>query len=155
MAVLSLLSEEFEQSEFESIWEVSLSGAVIRHHLRERHGTNYKSDHWLHTQLRRYEEGLGVPLFERKRSGDDEGRQGFTLALHYPLVTFYQKQHLYVTEKIKIANGAYDFIVELAGQRGHRQPFSVLLGAGSTVYHMATIFAAGSHSGAATYRLYT
>jgi len=153
MAVLSLLSDEFERSDVESIWEVSLQVATIRQHLSERHGTSYSSDHWLHTQLRRYEDELGVPLFERRKPAEGSGETA--LALYAPMVDFYQKQHLYVTEKIKIANGTYDFITQRAQLLGPDRPCNVLLGAGSTVYHLATIFANKSHTGPNRYRLYT
>ncbi len=155
MAILSLLSEEFERSEVESIWEVCIPVATIRRYLSERHGTSYSSDQWLHTQLRRYEDELGVPLFDRKKATDSAGNSECALALHHSMVDFYQKQHLYITEKIKIANGAYDFITQRAQQLGSLRPCKVLLGAGSTVYHLATIFAKGSHTETSRYHLYT
>ena len=155
MAVLSLLSEEFERSEAESMWQIALPASTIRKHLSERHGTAYSSDHWLHTQLRRYEDEIGVPLFERTSQTNTGKEKTFALGLHQPMTDFYQKQHLYVTEKIKIANGVYDFIKDYARRLGKERACNVLLGAGSTVYHMATIFAEGSHSAPERYHLFT
>jgi DeoR/GlpR family transcriptional regulator of sugar metabolism len=55
------------------------------------------------------------------------------------MLTFSQKQHLYVSDKIKVANGAFDKITnEAAGGQG---PVRVYLGAGSTIYHLANILA--------------
>jgi len=155
MAVLSLISEEFERSDAESIWDVRLPLSAIRGHLTERYGVGYSSDQWLNTQLRRYEDTLGVPLFARHRFAGEDGSRRQAISLYPEMVHFYQKQHLHMADKIKVANGTYDFISRSVAASDPTRECRGLLGAGSTVYHLARIFADRSHSGTRSYRLYT
>ena len=160
MEVFSLISEEYERSDKETIWDICVPLSTIRMRLSERHDTHYSSDQWLQTQLKRYEDEMGVRLFQRTKDHAGTGTRQPTLSLVREMVDFYQKQHLYVTEKIKVANGAYDFVsrkhLSLPGRPNNPDlPCSILLGAGSTVYHLATLFAQGSHREERRYRIYT
>ena len=156
MEVFSIISEVFEQSDEETIWDVSVPMPIIREHLSKRHGSTYSSDQWLQTQLKRYEKDLGVKLFRRDKCLRQDNEREWRLSLHTDMVDFYQKQHLYVTEKIKVANGTYHFICRKARSASqYSGPCTVLLGAGSTVYHLATIFAEDSYSTDLSFCLYT
>lgn len=156
MEVFSIIAEEFERRDEETIWDVLVPTGVIRESLGKRQDTRYSSDQWLHTQLKRYEQDLGVTLFRREKASPARRDGEWALALYPEMVDFYQKQHLYVTEKIKVANGTYDFISSKHDTLGHdAECCSILLGAGSTVYHLATIFAEESYRTELSYCLYT
>ncbi|MBA7712115.1 hypothetical protein ES703_121085 [subsurface metagenome] len=71
------------------------------------------------------------------------------------MVKFYQKQHLYVTKKIKVANGVYDKIKNDFNEREPSQPIKILLGAGSTIFHLANILADKSWQDPQKYAIYT
>lgn len=159
MKIFYFFSELYEQSSEESIWDVQVPIAEIRRYLSQRYEVNYNSDQWVLTQLRRYEDEIGVPLF-RKVSGEESGggrestgAGGASLAMHDEMVQFYQKKHLYVSQKIKVANGVYDLIRH--EMSGTQKPVTVLLGAGSTVYHLADILAEKSWEDELRYAIYT
>jgi DeoR/GlpR family transcriptional regulator of sugar metabolism len=107
--------------------------------LQTRYGVFYKRGQWIYTQLRRYEEEIGVRLF--RKIGRPGSRQHFSLAVHDQMTQFHQKQHLYVSDKIKVANGVYDQIRNAAADRHSGRAVRLMLGAGSTVYHLAQIIA--------------
>jgi len=137
--IFYLFSEVYEQSDRESIWEIELPIEQIREHLKTKYDVDYNSGQWIYTQLRRYEEEIGVRLFRKIR------RQGsprhFSVAVHDQMTQFHQKQHLYVSDKIKVANGVYDQIRNAAAEWHGGRAVRLMLGAGSTVYHLAQIIA--------------
>lgn len=148
-----LFSEVYEQSDQESIWDIELPIEQVREHLKTKYGVHYNSNQWVYTQLRRYEEEIGVKLFRKlHRSGS---RYNFALAVHDKMIQFYQKQHLYVGDKIKVANGVYDKIHNAAAQGSTGRPIHLLLGAGSTVFHVAQILADKSWEDENRYAIYT
>jgi hypothetical protein len=137
MNIFFLFEREYERSQVESIWELRLPVERVKKELEEICSIHYRSNLWIHTQLRRYEEDLGTQLFRKDSAGCGKG--SFHLAICDRMLTFAQKQHLYVSDKIKVANGAYDKITnEAAGGSGRVRLF---LGAGSTIYHLANILA--------------
>ena len=138
MKIFFFFSDEQEHTTAESIWDLALPMERIRQHLLLQHGASYRSNQWIFTQLRRYEQEVGVQLF-RKLPGNS--RDEFRLAVHHPMRSFHQKRHLYVTQKIKVANGVYDKIRNEITRRQIGGPVRIMLGAGSTVYHLATILA--------------
>ncbi len=151
MSICSLFSEEYERTPAESIWEVLIPIDRIKEYLQTTHHAEYKSSLWVYTQLKRYEDEIGVKLFRREQN---DGRN-FSLGIYHPFVNFFQKQHLHVSEKIKVANGAYDKISHFAHQRSLNEPLRLLLGAGSTVYHLAAIIAEKSWTDTIQYEIYT
>ncbi len=153
MKIFRFLSDVYEQSDRESIWEIEVPIEEVREALRASSGVEYNSNQWIFTQLRRYEDEIGVKLF-RKLPGGKDGT-GFSLAIHDEMVQFYQKQHLYVTQKIKVANGVFDKIMHETRFIGKERPIRVLLGAGSTVYHLADILAEKSWEDERQYAIYT
>ena len=153
MSICSLFSEEYEKSSEESIWEVRIPIDRIKEYLQERHHSEYKSSLWVYTQLKRYEDELGVKLFRKEQSDSDD--RSFSLRIYHPFLNFFQKQHLHVSEKIKVANGAYEKIRHDAQLRSTKEPLRLLLGAGSTVYHLAAIIADNSWTDPTRYVIYT
>lgn len=137
MNIFFLFEREYEKSDVEAIWELRLPIERVKSELAEISSIHYRSNLWIYTQLRRYEEDLGARLFRRDSTGCRRG--SFFLSICDRMLTFSQKQHLYVSDKIKVANGAFDKITnEAAGNQG---PVRVYLGAGSTIYHLANILA--------------
>ncbi len=159
MNIFFFFEEEYENKEVDSIWDIELPIERIRDYLSKKCSVNYRSNLWVYTQLRRYEEELGVKLFRKLPS--HPGSNGFKLAIHRDMVKFYQKQHLYVSKKIKVANGVYDKIrhdfESMAKQRSNEvsRGLRILLGAGSTIYHLANIIAEKSWEDDIHYTIYT
>jgi DeoR/GlpR family transcriptional regulator of sugar metabolism len=151
--IFYLFSEVYERNDQESIWDIELPIGQIRKHLKSRYEIDYNSDQWIYTQLRRYEEEIGVKLFRKiRRPGS---HQSFSIAVYDGMTQFHQKQHLYVSEKIKVANGVYDKIRNTAmGWKGERA-VRLLLGAGSTVYHLSRIIADKSWEDDTRFSIYT
>ncbi|WP_146049498.1 hypothetical protein [Alkalispirochaeta sphaeroplastigenens] len=158
MGVLYHFSEIFESSDAESIWDIAIPVEDLCAHLKERFGVEYSSNQWVYTQLRRYEDEIGARLFEKKARRDVNT---FRVCLHREMLEFIQKQHLYVPQKIKAARGAYDKILSTppapqdTPTDDASRDTSVLLGAGSTVYHLASIFIDHQHSTDRTFSLHT
>jgi DeoR/GlpR family transcriptional regulator of sugar metabolism len=140
-ALFVFFSEEYDRRGLASILDIELPLKDVRRYLRERFGIDYTSDSWICTQLGKYEEEIGVALF-RKR----DAPEGFLLGIARDMRTYFQKQHLYVTQKIKVANGVLELIRN--EPKGKTGPISILLGAGSTVTRIAEALAEGI--GAAT-----
>jgi DeoR/GlpR family transcriptional regulator of sugar metabolism len=158
MKILFYIYECYEQSDAESIWDVEVSASRIRQHLTSRYGVDYNSNQWVQTQLRRYEDEIGVKLFRRRKDPkvtEQAESDDFLLGLYENMVQFYQKRHLYVTQKIKVTNGVYDHIRAYAGQMKEDRPLKLLLGAGTTVYHLAEILAERSWEDETRYDIYT
>lgn len=153
MKIFSLFEEEYEKSNVEAIWDNKIPINKIRAFLKESAHVSYQSNLWVYTQLKRYENELGVKLFRREPSGPEGG--GFSLSIHNQMERFYQKKHLYVTKKIKVVNGVFDKIKNDIAERKLNRPVKILLGAGSTIYHLATIIADKSWEDNQKYSIYT
>ncbi len=153
MKIFSLFEEEYEKTEVEAIWDNKIPINKIRAFLKESAHVSYQSNQWVYTQLKRYENELGVKLFRRESSASEGG--GFSLSIHNQMTRFYQKQHLYVTKKIKVVNGVFDKINNDITERRLNRPVKILLGAGSTIYHLATIIADRSWQDNRKYSIYT
>jgi DeoR/GlpR family transcriptional regulator of sugar metabolism len=149
MGILYKFSDLYESSAAQSIWDIAFPIDELRKHLKMRFGVEYTSNQWVYTQLRRYEDEIGAKLFERSEM---EHANRFNLKLHPNMIEFVQKQHLYVPQKIKLANGIYDKI-QSAVQ--HQSIARVCLGAGSTMYHLAQIFLDRQDQLIPTFQLYT
>ena len=67
---------------------------------------------------------------------------------------FHQKQHLYVSAKIRLANGVYDKIINETKAR-RLEAVRLYLGAGSTIFHLANLIAGSSCRDPLRYRLHT
>lgn len=138
-----LFSEEYDRSQADSISEIDIPMEVLRAHIARETGIEYAGDGWIATQIHKYEEELGVPLFRR-----ETGPAGPTLGLSRDIRTYEQKRHLYVTQKIRAANGVFDLMRhgvpgqaladDLAAKEG---TVRVLLEAGSTVTRVAQVIA--------------
>lgn len=153
MNIFGLFSEEYEISNAASIWEISLSIDHIIEKLEEKCDVSYKSDLWVWTQLKRYEEEIGVGLFKKLKSVGKE--KSLAISMNYPYINFFQKQHLYVNEKIRVANGVFDKIQNVAERERRNGPFKIFLGAGTLCYHISTIFAERSWQSNVKYEIHT
>lgn len=131
-----LFSEEYDRTEADSIADIELPMADIRKYLESRVGTAYSSDAWITTQIHKYEEELGTKLFRKA-----ESTAGPSLGLCRDLFTYEQKRHLYVTQKIRTANGVFDLIRNTQAGQPPTRAVRVLLEAGSTVTRVADIIA--------------
>ncbi len=150
--VFFLFEKEYERSQVESILEIKLPIEHIKKELGEISSVHYRSNQWICTQLRRYEEDLGVQLFRKDRTGCKKG--SFYLSINDEMLKFYQKQHLYVSDKIKVANGVYDKIInETVGKKSNE--VRIFLGAGSTIFHVANILAEKALEDPVKYVIYT
>ncbi len=141
MNIFFLFEREYERSQVESIWEIRLPIERVKQELEAATSVHYRSNLWIYTQLRRYEEDLGVQLFRKDSAGCKAG--SFHLSVHDRMLKFHQKQHLYVSDKIKVANGVYDKITNEATAKG-LSTVRLYLGAGSTIFHLADLFAESS-----------
>lgn len=138
-SILRIFADEFERSDAKSIHEITLPIEKVKSLLHEGQRISYRSGHWIHTQLKRYEEELGFRLFRKEKNGS--GGNDFSLTLYDDLRTFTQKRHLYISGKIKIANGLVDIIHNHLAGSVMRRELKVLLGAGSSIYHTADAIA--------------
>ncbi|HOX33535.1 MAG TPA: hypothetical protein PLB91_14485 [Spirochaetales bacterium] len=135
-ALFILFSEEYDRSSADSILDLDLPLSAVRDHLRERFGITYTSDTWIGTQLRKFEEEEGVPLFRKSEGPGGESRLGIAREMR----SYSQKRHLYVTQKIKVANAVLDLVTN-EGRGASGGSVGILLGAGSTVTRIAEALA--------------
>lgn len=152
MNIFFLFEEEYERSDVESIWDIRIPIEDIKKYLEENYSAIYRSNLWIYTQLRRYEVELGVQLFRKDSSGRKKG--SFCLSICDRMLRFYQKQHLHVSKKLKVANAVYDKIINDSAVKKNR-PIKILLGAGSTIFHLANILAERSWQDPLKYSIYT
>jgi len=131
-----LFSEEYDRTEVDSIIDIELPMNTVRDYLEKHVGIRYTSDTWIATQIHKYESEIGTKLF---RKHDSE--TGPMLGLNRDIRTYSQKQHLYVTQKIRVANGVMDLIRNERDGAIRDEPISLLLGAGSTVTRVAELIA--------------
>ncbi len=150
MRIFFMFEEKYEKRNVESICDIKIPIEDIKDYLKDTCDVNYRSNLWVYTQLRRYEEDLGVRLFSR----DGKGAGSFYLSIYDRMLKFYQKQHLYVSKKIKVANAVYDKIKNDL-QDNRKSSIKILLGAGSTIYHLANIIAERSWHDPFKYSIYT
>ncbi|RKX75628.1 MAG: hypothetical protein DRP87_14120 [Spirochaetes bacterium] len=89
MSIFSLFSEEFENSTASTIWDISLPIEKIITYLNEKHNVLYKNSMWVYTQLRRYENEIGVRLLQKIQR--ENRRTDFSLRIYKPFIYFFQK----------------------------------------------------------------
>jgi DeoR/GlpR family transcriptional regulator of sugar metabolism len=133
--ILVLFSEEYERTEANFISDIVLPMSDIRDYLTKKVGIPYSSDSWIVTQIHKYEDDIGMVLFKKTSMP-----AGPALSLCRDLDTYLQKRHLYITQKIRAANGAYDLFLNSIGEK-RSSALRILLGAGSTVTRVAEIIA--------------
>ncbi len=131
-----LFSEEYDRSEADSITDITIPMLAVRDYIRLKTGIDYSNDAWITTQIHKYEEELGIELFRKTQEGKDS-----MLGLCTDITTYEQKRHLYITQKIRTANGVFDLIRNSLDEPIPDQPVSILLEAGSTVTRVAEIIA--------------
>jgi DeoR/GlpR family transcriptional regulator of sugar metabolism len=131
-----LFSEEYDRSQADSITDITLPMSSIRDYIRKKTGIVYSNDAWITTQIHKYEEELGIDLFRKASSAS-----GSMLGLCRDISTYEQKRHLYITQKIRTANGVFDLIKNSLEDPAPDRAVSILLEAGSTVTRVAEIIA--------------
>jgi DeoR/GlpR family transcriptional regulator of sugar metabolism len=134
--IFVLFSEEYDRTGADSISDIEIPLTRIRAYLEGKVGIKYSSDTWIGTQIHKYEEELGSRLFRKS-----EGSEGPALGLCKDLDTYAQKRHLYITQKIRAANGVFDLIRNSRGGSAGNDSLRILLEAGSTVTRVAEIIA--------------
>lgn len=130
-----LFSQEYDSRKDESILDIRIPIDQVIEYLQKQFSVSYSGNQWIFTQIRNYEEEIGFRLFQKEKETDNS----FSLRLYSQMNAFEQKRHLYVSQKIKVSNGLYDMISNTPGLTKNSRPVKVLLGAGSTVYHLAEI----------------
>lgn len=138
--VLRMFSEELQRIHASSIWDISLSSSQIIENLKRQYDIDYKTEYWLWMQLKKYEEDTNTKLFVKSNSSSG----GFTLRLSYPYKDFHQKKHLYISEKLMVANGVFDMLCEY-GKTKEDGVVRMFLGAGGLGSHLATLIAEKSN----------
>lgn len=144
-----LFSEEYDRSQADSISEIEIPMNRLRAHIAQETGIAYTGDGWITTQIHKYEEELGIPLFRRAQV-----RGETILGLSQDIRTYEQKHHLYVTQKIRAANGVFDLMhhgipgssgivphMDHHGGSEGKAKIRVLLEAGSTITRVAQVIA--------------
>ena len=131
-----LFSEEYDRLEVDSITDVSIPMAAVRDYIRQKTGIAYSNDAWITTQIHKYEEERGTMLFSRLPLAS-----GPALGLCKRISTYEQKRHLYITQKIRTANGVFDLIRNSLDDPALERTIRILLEAGSTVTRVAEIIA--------------
>ncbi len=131
-----LFSEEYDRSEADSITDITIPMSAVREYIRLKTGIGYSNDSWITTQVHKYEEELGIELFRKIQEGPDS-----MLGLCTDITTYEQKRHLYITQKIRTANGVFDLMRNSLDEPFPDRPVSLLLEAGSTVTRVAEIIA--------------
>ncbi len=150
--VFLYLSKKFDQSSLDSINQLVVPIEEIRSYLNEKYAISYTSNQHILNQLKSYQEELGEPLFKKikpKRDSDD-----LAITLESQLKSYKQKQLLYITQKLKIANAVYDKILHETEFQPVR-PLNILLGAGSETFYVAKTLVSGIKEQGMQFRVYT
>jgi len=150
--IFSLFSEKYDSIEEKSIFDLSIPISEVQIYLEERCNVKYTRCNWIYTQIKRYEDIQGVRLFQKMDSTDDS--ESFNLAIYEGMTSYSQFQHLYLTHKLKIANGIYDQIKNSLETWNRDKTLKILLGSGTNIYHLANIIAERSKEDKIRYHLY-
>ncbi len=131
--IFSLFWEEAYDRGISSIHGIAIPLDRLREELARRSGAPRQNSKWIYTQVRKYEERIGVRLFEKTRDGNDDE----SLSVTPRLLGFVQKRHLHQAEKIRVANGVADLIERQLSTPQERT--RLFLGAGTTIAHLAEV----------------
>ncbi len=151
--IFSLFSERYDSTDEKSIFHITIPISEIQIYLEERCNVKYTSSTWIYTQIKRYEDILGVHLFKKTKSLDDP--ESFDIAIYEGMTSYTQFQHLYLTHKLKLANGIYDQIMNSIETWKKNVSLKILLGSGTNIYHLANIIAGRAREDKIHYHLYT
>jgi len=91
--------------------------------------------------------------FKKIKSSDNSDI--FDVAIYKGMTSYTQFQHLYLTHKLKIANGIYDQIKNSIETWKTNISLKILLGSGTNIYHLANIIAGKAKEDKFHYHLYT
>ncbi|MCF6334258.1 MAG: hypothetical protein L3J12_00770, partial [Spirochaetales bacterium] len=96
--IFSLFSERYDSINQKSIFDLIIPISDIQSYLEERHSIKYTSCTWIYTQIKRYEDILGVHLFKKIKSEEDP--ESFDLTIYPGMTSYTQFQHLYLTHNL-------------------------------------------------------
>ena len=150
MLLLTLFSEQYDSAQVDSIADILIPMETIKDYIKDKVGITYTSETWIINQIRKYEEEIGTKLFRKIVTN-----QGSALGLCQDLSTYEQKRHLYVTQKIKTANGVFDLICSCLEKSASEKTIKVLLDGGSTVTRVAEIIEQNLERLAVKWEIYT
>ena len=154
--IFFIFSEEYEKSDVDTIWDIKLPMSTLMTYLRERYNANYTSSNWIKMQIKRYEREIGGKLFNFIKEGmSEQTSDKDTIAINREMNAFHQHNHLYVTYKIKLANGLYGIIQNYISTNKPSRPINLLLGSGTNPYFLANIIAEKSRTRKEKYNIYT
>ena len=152
-AILFIFSEEYENSDLDTIWEIKLPVEKLRSRLKEKYEADYTSNSWISHQIRNYEKKIGSKLFLIQKSGN--GTEKTLISLYRLMNAFDQNSHVYITYKIKIANGAYALVQNYIKVNKIDRPLNILLGSGNNPYFFSNIIAEKCWKKNDKYNIYT
>ncbi len=157
--IFFIFSEEYEKSDVDTIWDIKLPMSTLMAFLRDRYHANYTSSDWIKMQIKRYEREIGAKLFifekEGEKSEKGQDNESDLIAINREMNAFHQHNHLYVTYKIKLANGLYGIIQNFIAREKPSRPINLLLGSGTNPYFLANIIAEKSRTKKERYNIYT
>ncbi|NOY08832.1 MAG: hypothetical protein GXP33_08310, partial [Spirochaetes bacterium] len=152
-AILFIFSEEYEEGNVDTIWDIKIPIEKLRYLLKRKYKVNYTSNSWISHQIRRYENKIGSKLFLIEKSNTEENKP--LIALYGLMNAFDQNHHIYITYKIKIANGVYALVQNHIKNNRIERPLNILLGSGNNPYFFANIIAGKSWQKDDKYNIYT
>ncbi len=151
--IFFIFSEEYEKSDADSIWDIKIPMETLLNFLKERYKANYTSSAWVKLQIRRYEQQIREKLFNINKENNN-GEQLF-ISINKNMHNFFQQHHLYISHKIKMANGIYGIIQDFIKTHSITRPLNILLGSGTNPYFVANIIAQKSWEKNDRYNIYT
>ena len=151
--LFSLFSEKYDSVSDISIFDIVIPVEEIQNYLEKNFSIQYTSSTWILTQIKRYESLIGYPLFQKIKSQDNP--DSFSLALYNKMSSYYQFQHICLNQKLKIANGVFDHVINSRNEWGNSSKVTVLLGSGTNCYHVANIIAEKSDENKIFFDIYT
>lgn len=149
--IFASFSGRYENYPVDSMYELTVPLGELRAELREQCDVEYNSDSWILTQIRRYEREIGRQLFEKVETGPDS----VSLAVYPGLSCFAQKHHMYVNQKVRLANGVVDAISNIGPPVAPERALRLLLGSGSIPLHVAEALLARQDDTDTRYEIYT
>ena len=152
--IFFIFSEEYEKSDADSIWEIKIPMETLINFLKERYKANYTSSTWIKLQIKRYEKQIRNKLFNiTKEENNDDGQ--ILISINKNMHNFFQHHHLYISHKIKMANGIYGLIQDFIKTNNIKRPLNILLGSGTNPYFVANIIAQKTWEKDDRYNIYT
>ncbi len=138
-SIFLLFSREFDiQDKVDDIRNIRIPVEKVSSFLNENFNLKYRSNSYIFSQLRSFEEENSIKLFEK--IPDNSGKTEFYIAVYSGINSFNQKKYLYTASKLKITNGLYERIEHYIIEK-RKKSLNILLGAGVVIHHLASLIA--------------